>query len=277
MSSQLASSDAVTAVAVEREALLKARADLEAIGVESSALKSAHTAALDELQQKLSAAEKKVEDVERLEKELASLKEEKEDTANRISELEIEVLEAREAVEEAEDAKARAESKTKGLEDELAKSKAASDGALKDKDKDLLAQLDEAKREHEAHAAELQQEQDKLLSQLATLEGELANAQVALEEASQQQQLTVDEHAAKLQSLEQSNQVAWDSLNAELEKIQDELDVGRWPCYRFLRVLTSGPDPRRDPRCQGQGRQGRARTVVARGIPGGQRKPLSFA
>jgi flagellar biosynthesis chaperone FliJ len=51
-SSQLASSDAAAAAAVEHAALLKARADLEEISIETSALKSAHTAALDELQQK---------------------------------------------------------------------------------------------------------------------------------------------------------------------------------------------------------------------------------
>lgn len=225
-SSQLASSDAAAATAVEHEALLKARADLEAIAAETSSLKSAHTVALNELQQRLSAAEAKAKEVQRLETELADLKREREDTANRISELEIEVLEAKDAVEDAEDAKTRAESKTKGLEDELAKAKFASTDALEAKEKGLLAQLDEAKKEHETRAAELQQEQDKLLSQLTTLEGELANAQAALEKASQEQQLVAEEHAAKLQSLEQSNQEALHALDVELKRIRNELEVG---------------------------------------------------
>ena len=225
-SSQLASSDAAAATAVEHEALLKARADLEAIAAETSSLKSAHTVALNELQQRLSAAEAKAKEVQRLETELADLKREREDTANRISELEIEVLEAKDAVEDAEDAKTRAESKTKGLEDELAKAKFASTDALEAKEKGLLAQLDEAKKEHETRAAELQQEQDKLLSQLTTLEGELANAQAALEKASQEQQLVAEEHAAKLQSLEQSNQEALHTLDVELKRIRNELEVG---------------------------------------------------
>ncbi|KAF9650037.1 hypothetical protein BDM02DRAFT_3185728 [Thelephora ganbajun] len=224
MSSQLASSDAAAAAVVEHEALLKARADLEAINVETSALKSAHAVALCELQQKLSVAEEKAKEVERLETELATLKMEKEDTANRISELEIEVLEAREAVEEAEDAKSKAESKTKGLENELAKAKVASEDALEGREKSLLAQLDQAKEEHEARAAELQQEQDKLLSQLATLESELSNTSCALEKASREQQLVTDEHAAKLQSLEQSNQATLDALDVELQRIKDELE-----------------------------------------------------
>ena len=225
VSSQLASSDAAAAAAVEHEALLKARADLEAIGLETSALKSSHAAALDELQQKLSATEEKAKEVERLETELVGLKNEKEEMANRITELEIEVFEAKDAVEEAEDAKTRAESKAKGLEDELAKAKVASEGALEDKEKSLLTQIDEAKKEHEVRVGELQQEQDKLLFQLATLEGELANTQAALEKASQEQQLVTEEHAAKLQNLEQSNQVTLDALNAELQRIKDELEV----------------------------------------------------
>ena len=210
---------------VEHEALLGARADLEAISAEASALKSAHTAALDELQQRLSVAEKKAGEVQRLETELAGLKGEKEDTANRISELEIEVLEAKDAVEEAEDTKARAESRIKGLEDELAKAKIASTDALEDKEKNFLAQLGEAKRELEARAAGLEQGRDELLSQLATLEGELANAQAALETASHGQQLAVEEHAAKLQSLEQSNQEVLDALNVELQRVKNELEV----------------------------------------------------
>ena len=230
---------------MEHEALLKARADLEAIGLETSALKSAHTAALDELRQKLSMAEDKAKEVERLETELVGLKSEKEETANRISELEIEVLEAKEAVEEAEDAKSKAESRAKGLEDELTKAKVAFEGALVDKEKDLLAQFDEAKKEHGARAAGLQQEQDSLLSQLATLEGELANAQAALEKASQEQELVAEEHAARLQSLEQSNQVVLDALNAELQKIKNELEVVGSPHCRFLSA---------DPRFRAKGR-----------------------
>ena len=206
--------------------MLKTRADLEAISVEAAALKSSHTTVLNELHQKLSSAEEKAKEVERLEAELAGLKEEKEDAANRISELEIEVLEAKDAVEEAEDAKARAESVTKGLEDELAKAKAASTGALEDKEKSLLAQLRGAKKEHEVHVAKLQQEQDSLLSQLTSLEGELADARAALEKAAQEQQLVAEEHGAKLQSLEQSNQQGLDALNTELQRIKNELEVG---------------------------------------------------
>jgi len=228
--------------------LLKARADLEAISIEAAALKSSHTAALDELHQKLSSAEEKAKEVERLKAELAGLKEEKEDAANRISELEIEVLEAKDAVEEAEDAKARAESITKGLEDELAMAKVASTDALEDKERSLLAQLDEAKKEHEVHVAKLQQEQDKLLSQLTTLEGELADAQAAQEKAAQEQQLVAEERAAKLQSLEQSNQQALDALNTELQRIKNELEVG-YCIVDVSRVLTTGLESRGDPRC----------------------------
>lgn len=228
--------------------MLKARADLEAISIEAAALKSSHTAALDELHQKLSSAEEKAKEVERLKAELAGLKEEKEDAANRISELEIEVLEAKDAVEEAEDAKARAESITKGLEDELAMAKVASTDALEDKERSLLAQLDEAKKEHEVHVAKLQQEQDKLLSQLTTLEGELADAQAAQEKAAQEQQLVAEERAAKLQSLEQSNQQALDALNTELQRIKNELEVG-YCIVDVSRVLTTGLESRGDPRC----------------------------
>ena len=234
-SSQLSASDAAAAAAVEHEALLKARADLEAIGIETSSLKSAHSAALDEFQQRLSVAEGKAKEVQRFEAELYSLKRERENTANRISELEIEVLESKDAVEEAEDAKATAESKVKGLEDELAKAKVAFTDSLEARERGLLAQFDEAKKEHEARTAGLQREQEELLSRLTTLEGELADAQAALEKASQEQQLVAEEHAAKLQSLEQSNQEALSALDAELKRIRNELEVNsgwRWHLTR---------------------------------------------
>ena len=198
------------------------------------------------------------------------MKKEREETANRISELEIEVLEARDAVEEAEDAKTKAESKTKALEDELLKATLASEGALEDKEKTLLAQLDGSKKEHEARAAELQQEQDKLLSQLTTLEGELANAQAALEKAGHEQQLVAEEHAAKLQSLEESNRVTLDNLNGELQRIRKELEVAQIISVGTWRVLTSGLEPRGYSRCQGQGCQGRTRAAVAGSVPKGQ-------
>lgn len=222
---QLASSDAAAAAAVERKALLKAHADLDAMSVEKSTLKSAHTAALDKLQHRLSAAEEKAQEVERLETELDLMRREKEETASRISELEIEVLEARDAVEEAEDAKLKAEFKTKTLEEDLSRAKVASEGAMEDKEKALLERLEEVKKGHEVRAIELQQEQDKLLSQLATLEGDLANAQAALEKASQEQQSVAEEHAVKLQSLEESNKLALDQLDFELRRIRNELEV----------------------------------------------------
>lgn len=254
--SQLASSNAAAAALVEHEALLKARADLETINAEASALKSAHVAALDELQHRLSTAEGKVKEVERLEVELDAMRREKEETANRISELEIEVLEARDAVEEAEDAKAKAESKAKVLEDDLSKAKVTSEAALEDREKVLLAHLDDAKKEHDARVAELRQEQDKLLSQLATLETELADAQAVLEKASQDQQLATEEHAAKLQSLEESNKLALDDLNAELHKMRNELEVAQATVADIWRMLTIDLEPRRDTRCQGQDHKG---------------------
>ena len=256
--------------------MVKAHADLETASIEAAALKSAHAAALDELHQKLSSAEEKAKEVGRLEAELAGLKGEKKDAANRISELEVEVLEAKDSVEEAEDAKARAESMTKGLEAELAKAKVASTGALEDKEKNLLAQLDEVEKEHEVRVAKLQQEQDKLLSQLTSLEGELADSRAALEKAVQEQQLVTEEHAAKLQSLEQSNQQALDALGTELQRIKNELEVG-CGIAGVSRVLTTGLEPRRNPRCQGQGCQGRTRTAATRRVPGGQRELFSPA
>ena len=173
----------------------------------------------------MSAAEEKVKEVERLETELDAMRKEKDEMANRISELEIEVLEARDAVEEAEDARTKAEAKVKALDHDLSKAKVASESALEDKGKALLEQLDEAKKAHEARTAELQHEKDNLLIQLATLEGGLANAQEALEKASQEQELVAEEHAAKLQSLEESNKLVLDELNSELRRITNELKV----------------------------------------------------
>ncbi|CAE6425791.1 unnamed protein product [Rhizoctonia solani] len=91
------------AAAIEHEALIKAREDLEAIRLEIQKLTASHQAnaeqsqlRIKELESQLSAAEATVT---QLRGQISSLESEKEELNHRISELDIEILELKEAIE----------------------------------------------------------------------------------------------------------------------------------------------------------------------------------
>jgi predicted nucleic acid-binding Zn-ribbon protein len=224
-SSETASKEAAAAAAVEHEALVKAKADLDSIRTETENLKAAHAKTLEEVSSKVGVLENRIFDLATVEAELASSKREREENANRISELEIEVLEAKESVERAEDEQTRATARTKSLEGELAKSTTASELVLKAKEDEHASQVEVIRKQHSEELTGLKTEQESLSSQLVKLEGALADAQVSLEQARAEHLANSEEHTAAIQLLEQSNQAKLAELDAELQRVSKELEV----------------------------------------------------
>lgn len=225
VSNQAASGDAAAAAAIEHEALVKAKADFNAIKAETESLTVAHSKALEEATSKIQSLECKAITVDTLEGEVATLKREKEDSANRISELEIEVLEAKESLEQAEDHQAKASAQAKSLQEELSKAVAALGEELKTKETEYANQVEATKLQHGHELNTLKAEQESLLLKLSTLEADLADAQSSLEKAQFEHLASVDEHTMHIQSLEKTSHDKLAELDVELQRVSKELEV----------------------------------------------------
>ncbi|KAG8678004.1 hypothetical protein FRC09_020208, partial [Ceratobasidium sp. 395] len=181
------------AAAVEHEALLKARADLEAIRVESEGLAASHKVAAEqsalqvkELEAKLSSTEASLA---QLESKISTLEAERDELKNRISELEVEVLEAREANEYDADDHAKELAKTKDAHaKELADAEARFQDELK---KTALAHEEATKKWEEATLA-------AGLEHSTSLDSALKSAQESAAQASQQALAALEESHAKV-------------------------------------------------------------------------------
>ncbi|TFY79764.1 hypothetical protein EWM64_g4252 [Hericium alpestre] len=222
-----ASASAATEAPVDQEALVKAKADFEAVQQEVERLKAEHTAALAELSQKLEAAEQQAAGTQQLEKEMTDLKAEREESANRVSELEVEILELREASETAEDEHAKSLARIKSLEEELTGANAATEKALQDaktKEEANAQELEATKKQHADVLEALSQEKDTLATQLASLQTDLQTAGNALEASKAEAEAASAEHARKLEEIETAYRARQDELTEEIARINAELE-----------------------------------------------------
>ena len=223
-----ASSEAAAAAQVDRDALAKARTDLEATTAETEALKAAHSAALEDVAAKLNEQRDKAANVETLEKELADLKTEKEETANKLSELEIEILELKESQDKAEDEHGKSLSRVKSLEEELATAVAATQqaaNAATAKDSEHLQLAADVKNKHDQELKVLTDEHAKVMAHLDNLKEVLAASQAAHEHAKADAQSATEDHARQLSEAEQHHLTKQAELTAQIQKISAELEV----------------------------------------------------
>ena len=224
--------DAAAAAAVEHEALLKARADLEAIRTETEALSASHKAAANQTELQVKELEAKVSSAEalvtQLRSEILALQSERTDLKNRISELEVEVLEIREANEVDADDHAKALTK---LKETHAKELADAETRLQDGLKEAnLAQQEAAKKWEEATIAAGQEHS-------SSLETALKAAQESAAQASQQALAALEEsHIKAIKNLKDSSaqelaetrdahERSTTSAAEELRRLKTELNV----------------------------------------------------
>ncbi|KAI5123562.1 hypothetical protein M0805_003381 [Coniferiporia weirii] len=219
-------SEASAAAAVEHEALLKARADLDAIKAEASALSVAHEIAskqASDRDQELKAALIRADELAMRVTELSA---EKEENANKLSELEVEILELKEMAEKAEDEEGQALTRIRELEEQIAKAASASEQALietKKRDEEHERALNDARRQHEDALRVAGAEQDSLALKLKDLGEELSDAITRHEQALADASSAEQAHAAELEKVEKLRAEKADELAAEIERLASEL------------------------------------------------------
>lgn len=219
---------AAEAASVDRESLLQAQADLKAISEEAERLKTAHKQALEGSTNQVKALKEKTAENDELKSQVASLKSEKEDNANKLSELEIEILELKETQEGLEDTRDSLQRRITALEDDLAKAAVASAlaaEAASGKEKEHLAQLKEQVDRHEEELVTRSKRHDEMVASLKSLEERHADTSRAFEQAKQDKISTEQAHASKLSELQQAHAAQRDAQSAEFAKVKAELEV----------------------------------------------------
>jgi len=223
-----ASSDAATAAQIDRDSLVNAKADLEALIAEREVLKAAHSAALRDATTKLDGYQSKAANVETLEKDLLELKADKEEAAAKLSELEVEILELKESQEKAEDEHGQALSRIKLMEEELANAVAATQQAINDaaaKGSEHLQRAADIKNAHDVELTSIAEEQAKVVEHLEALKAELAASQAAHEQANFDAQVATEDHNRRLGEAEQLHLAKQGELMEQIQRISAELEV----------------------------------------------------
>lgn len=224
--SQTSGSEA--AADVEHEALLKARSDLAAIKTEVEALEKAHAEALEEAVTKAQEYEEKAAKSTSLEKQVADLLIEKEESANKVSELEVEILEIKDSQEGADDEKTSLRAKLSSIQAELKEATAATQKALDDaqaKDAEYSSQSGSTKELHEQSLQAAADAQSKLAEQIKELEEQLSQSQAANAKATEDAKTALEAHAAELAAAEESFQAKQTQLTTEISRISADLEV----------------------------------------------------
>ncbi|KAI0094774.1 hypothetical protein BDY19DRAFT_982152 [Irpex rosettiformis] len=225
-SSGEASEAAATAAAVEHEALLKAKTDLEGIREEIEALETVHAKTLAEAQAKVESLEESAARSVALEAQLAELKAENDDKANKVSELEVEILELREEQEKVEEERATTLGKIKELEEEAKKAAAVMKAAVEAaqiKEEELSQSSSSAATAHAEEIQKANEEYEKLSAQLQAVQDELNTALVAIESAKAEAAAAAEEQSARLEVIESTHKAREAELQEEIQKVSAEL------------------------------------------------------
>lgn len=220
--------EAATAAAASKEALFKARSELEAIMAETEQLKQVQVSALDEAQKKIEMLEKGVQEAGTLQVQLNALNTEKEETATKVSELEIEILELKEAQEVLEDERDQLKNTIKTLQVSFDQSqqdisKAAED--LKTAESRHVATIGDLQQKHAGELAEAAKKHTQVSQTLQDIQRDLEATNTELDKA---KKAAVDaEEAHKLKSLEveQAYMAVQNELTERIASIAQKLEV----------------------------------------------------
>ena len=221
-------SDIIAAAEGDRQALVETRADLEAMKAETSALKAAQAEALEAATAKIGALELQASSAEGLATEIATLRAEKERTSNKLSELEVEILELKEAHDLAVEERRNSETQINSLREEVATAAEAAKKAVQEaaeKQSAAAEQLEEVKRQHELALARVMEESKKLAEQLHASQAEVDGLRNDLEVVNVAAASAAKEHVRQLEEAEQAHKARHDELTAKIERISAELAV----------------------------------------------------
>lgn len=220
--------EAATTAAADKEALLKAHSDLGAIVAETEQLKQVQVSTLDEAQKKIEMLEKRVQEAGSLQFQLNALNVEKEETATKVSELEIEILELKEAQEVLEDECDKSRNTIKTLQDNFDQSKldvstAAED--LRTAEARHAVAIGDLQRKHAGELMEAAKEHTQVSQTLQTTRGDLEATNLELEKAKKAAVDIEENHKLKTLEIEQAYVTVQNELTEKLAFISVELEV----------------------------------------------------
>jgi chromosome segregation ATPase len=221
-------SSIAAAAEIDRQALAKAKEDLETVEAEKATLKVAHDEALNSATEKISALELEASRAEALAAEVASLGSKKEETSTKLTELEVEIMESKEALELAEGELEKSKTQIEALRAEIAKLADEADSATQGataKEKAAAEHLEEVQKQHADVLALAVEDSTKLTEQLRVLQAETDELRNNLEAANEMTASAVEEHARKLEEVEKVHQAQRGELIAEKERISAELEA----------------------------------------------------
>ena len=224
-------SSIAAAAEIDRQALAKAKEDLEAIKAENAVLQAAQDEALNNATANISALELQVSHAEALAAEIASIRTEKEETSNKLSEIELEIQELKDAQELAKEELGNSKAQIDTLRAEVAKAADNADKAAQAATANESAASEhlEAVQKQHADALALALEENKTLTeQLRVLQAEADELRNHLEAAGATAVSAAEEHTRKLEELERVQQAQREELTAEIERISAELEVRGW-------------------------------------------------
>lgn len=221
-------SEAATASAASKEALFKARSELEAIMTETEQLKQVQVSALDEAQKKIEMLEKEAQEAGSLQVQLNALNSEKEETATKVSELEIEILELKEAQEVLEDERDQLKSTIKTLQGSFDQSqhditKAAED--LKTAESRHAATIGDLQQKHAGELAEAAKNHTQVSQTLQAIQRDLEATNFELDKAKQAAADAEEAHRLKSSEVEQAYMAVQNELTERIALISQELEV----------------------------------------------------
>ena len=220
--------DIIAAAERDRQALVEARAEFETMETETTALKAAQAEVLDAATAKISALELQASRAEALSTEIDDLRAGKEETSNKLSELEVEILELKEARDFAEEERAKSTTQIDTLRKEVAAATAATEKTVEEtaaKQSAATEHLEEVKKQHEAALALVVEESKKLNDQLHASQAEIDRLRNSLEASDAAAASAAEEHAGRIAAAEQAHKARQDELTAEIERISVELAV----------------------------------------------------
>jgi chromosome segregation ATPase len=226
--SQLAATMAAEAVAVEHAALLKVQTDFGTIKTELETSNASLSQALGDIQVKLAKLKGTEAEVKALSDQVAELNAEREKTASRISELEVEVLESQESQEAAEDRHTQSLARLKSLEEQLAQAVKATEAAeleAKAREEQHHAEAAEARKAYEAAVEATAEHHAKAISDIEALKEELNLAKAANEQAKLDAQAAAESHSRKLSEAESLYVSKKSEFSKEIQRITDDLEV----------------------------------------------------
>ncbi|KAI6047777.1 hypothetical protein EDC04DRAFT_2919734 [Pisolithus marmoratus] len=205
--SDQSSAEASAAAQAERESFLRAKADLDALHAEMETLRTTHDTALQDAAIQLTEAQQRASEVASLTASIETLKDEREESANRISELEVEVLELKESQEKVEDERNKLISSLKKAEADLAQARSALEGAIQDaraKEEEGAQEIADLQQAYEEKIALLKDDLAKTVAELENMKNELTAANVSYEQMKKEAEAAAEEHERQLEESEQS-------------------------------------------------------------------------